>query len=260
MYSVIIVDDEALMCATISDFIRQELPLFHVAARFYDGLDARTYLEHNPVDVVITDIRMLRLSGLDLAQYIRDQHPQTAVIIISGYSDFHFAKKAIRFGVKNYILKPIDFGELKSSFEQVRTELDARNAQKPRAALPDLPQNSPDESTAQNRKKQIVQLAQNYIQLHYCENISRGNVASAVYISDSYLSHIFLEITGISYMDYITKLRMEKAIELLQSGCKINEIALRVGYSSRKPFLTAFHKYTSRTPSQYLLELNQQKR
>ena len=123
MFSVIVVDDEMMIRTSISAFINNCDVGFEVVGTFRDGSDAIKYLEENNVDLVISDIRMVHVSGIDLAQYIYENKPWTQVILLSGYTDFEYAKAAIKYNVKEYITKPTDFENLKNSLINMKNLL-----------------------------------------------------------------------------------------------------------------------------------------
>ena len=123
MFSVIVVDDEMMIRTSISAFINNCDVGFEVVGTFRDGSDAIKYLEENNVDLVISDIRMVQVSGIDLAQYIYENKPWTQVILLSGYTDFEYAKAAIKYNVKEYITKPTDFENLKNSLINMKNLL-----------------------------------------------------------------------------------------------------------------------------------------
>ncbi|MGL4737072.1 MAG: response regulator transcription factor [Cellulosilyticaceae bacterium] len=111
MYNVVIIDDESFVIKSLLGGINwQELNL-EVVATFSSGVDALEFIKHHPVHIVITDIRMPGLSGLDLCHHIHQQYPSTQMIIISGYADFTYAQKAIKYNVLGYCVKPLDFEE-----------------------------------------------------------------------------------------------------------------------------------------------------
>ena len=107
MYHTMIVDDEPLMRTYLAQNIPAFSSLFDVSAAAKDGLEAVELLKKIPVDVVITDIKMPEMDGLSLAKHIHENYPGITVIIISGFSDFEYAQKAIRYNVKDYLLKPL---------------------------------------------------------------------------------------------------------------------------------------------------------
>ncbi len=124
MYRLIIADDEALIRAGL--FYRnnwQEMG-FEVAAMLEDGKEVLTLLEEQRVDVLLTDICMYQVSGLELANTIHEKYPWMKVILLSGYQEFEYAREAIRCGVYEYLLKPIDYDKLRSVFAKIKKELD----------------------------------------------------------------------------------------------------------------------------------------
>lgn len=127
MYKVIVIDDERKACKLIADYINNGDNGFEVTAVFYDAKHALEYILDNDVDVVITDIKMPGMTGIELAQKIKEYNVDTSVIIMSGYSNFEYAKKAIEYGVLHYILKPIDVIELDDVLEKKRRMLDELN-------------------------------------------------------------------------------------------------------------------------------------
>ena len=107
MYHTMIVDDEPLMRTYLAQSIPAFSALFDVSAVAKDGREAMELLKKSSVDVVITDIKMPEVDGLSLAKHIHENYPGITVIVISGFSDFEYAQKAIRYNVKDYLLKPL---------------------------------------------------------------------------------------------------------------------------------------------------------
>lgn len=124
MYQLVIVDDEYTIRTGMCNYIDWEPMGFSVAADFEDGKETIEYLEHHPVDVVLTDIEMAEVSGLELARYIKEHQLPCKVIILSGYREFEYARKAIEYDVEHYILKPIRMDELQKVFANVKEKLD----------------------------------------------------------------------------------------------------------------------------------------
>lgn len=90
-----------------------------------------------------------------------------------------------------------------------------------------------------------------YIQAHYAEDLTREDVADAVFLSSAYFSRFFKQKTGLSFIDYLTTVRMQKAVELLGSRMKVGEIAKKVGYQSRNRFFINFRLYSGYNPTEY---------
>ena len=124
MYRVIIADDEPLIRAGL--YYRNDWNAmgFEVAALLEDGSDVLKLLEKERADVLLTDICMFQVSGLEAAGQIREKYPWMKVVLLSGYREFDYAREAMRCHVYEYLLKPIDYEKLRSVFAQIRTELD----------------------------------------------------------------------------------------------------------------------------------------
>jgi YesN/AraC family two-component response regulator len=112
----------------MSDFINRANLGFEAVGTFTDGADALGYVRERPVNAVITDIKMPGMSGLELAERLCAGYPQIKIVIVSGYGDFEFAKKAISFNVANYLLKPVDLNELAATLAKIKAALDAEAA------------------------------------------------------------------------------------------------------------------------------------
>lgn len=124
MYKTVLVDDEAL----IRDAIRTTIPWnkfgFELIATCQNAKEVVQLLAEQSLDLVITDICMPFMDGLELSKYIYEHYPHVMVIIISGYDDFDYAKQAVRYRVQDYVLKPITAAEFSQILEKVRSLLD----------------------------------------------------------------------------------------------------------------------------------------
>ena len=116
-YSYLVAEDESLIRKNLIKKITSlNLPL-KLAGEAANGLEAIETTEKNCPDLIITDIRMPQCDGIELASYLKKNHPSVKVIIISGYNDFSYAQSAIRYGVVDYLLKPVT---AKSLFESLQ--------------------------------------------------------------------------------------------------------------------------------------------
>lgn len=127
---LIVIDDEKVNADGVANLINiSQLPV-EVAGVFYSGLEAKQYLENNQVDLMITDIQMPEVTGLDLCQLIHEKNPQAKTIIFTGVATLDYAKKAMRFGVKHFIFKPVSPIELQDSIIDCLNDLaDIQNNQ-----------------------------------------------------------------------------------------------------------------------------------
>lgn len=125
MYKVIIVDDEKLIRNGLITYINEEIEGFEVVGDFSDGKEALDCIEKNEdkIDVIITDIRMEKMSGIELTEQIRKRNIDVLIVFISGYEEFEYARKAIDFKVYSYLLKPMRFEQLDKLFSGLSKEL-----------------------------------------------------------------------------------------------------------------------------------------
>ncbi|WP_319560553.1 response regulator [Marispirochaeta sp.] len=126
MYRLILVDDEAIIRDGISTCLPWDTNGFMLAGMFENGQQALEYLKNNHVDVVISDINMPRMDGLELSGHISRSFPETEVIILTGFDDFEYAQEAVKYQVRDFLLKPITAAELGTVLETVKKELDEK--------------------------------------------------------------------------------------------------------------------------------------
>ena len=124
MYKILLVDDEEEVRTSIIKKIDWEKNGFTVIGDAENGKDAMEKIEHLEPDVVLTDIRMPYMDGLELAAELRRIHPSIKIVIFSGYDDFEYAKQAIQLNIIEYILKPVNARELTDILGKIKTNLD----------------------------------------------------------------------------------------------------------------------------------------
>lgn len=124
MFKVLLVDDEILTREAISKNIPWEDQGFYLIGAAENGQDAIKYIEKERPDLIITDICMPYMDGLELASYVYQKHPNTKVVILSGYDEFEYARHALEYRVKEYIVKPVTSLELKEVLKRVKNSLE----------------------------------------------------------------------------------------------------------------------------------------
>jgi two-component system response regulator YesN len=124
MYHLMIVDDEPIICNGLRASIPWQSLGFQVAATAGSGVEALALLRSHPVDAILLDIQMPEMNGLEMIRVIRKTDPNLKVIIISGYSNFEYARESIKLRVEDYLLKPIDPKQVAAVFTALRARLD----------------------------------------------------------------------------------------------------------------------------------------
>ncbi|HML47564.1 MAG TPA: response regulator, partial [Clostridia bacterium] len=127
-YRAILVDDEHWLLEGLLRTFPWESYGFTVVGKFSDAEDALRFMESNAVDLVLTDIRMPEFSGLDFLEASRQRGDTAEFVMISGYSDFEYARQALRSNAFEYCLKPVKRGDAEELLARLRIKLDAKNA------------------------------------------------------------------------------------------------------------------------------------
>ena len=231
--NLLIVEDEKKILDGTADMVRDFN--FSSLTNIYTETNPENAVrtaQKNDIHILITDINMKPFDGLELIRIIRELNPKIRVIIVSGYAEFDYAKKSLNLGVSNYILKPIDDEELKTSLGRCIEELESK------------------ENLTDSR---LVNKAIEYIKENFLETPSLSLVAEELGVSYSYLSRIFKGYTGQNFRDYLMTLRMEYAANELQEhpDKKIYELANELGYISVRDFSSAFRKQFGILPVNY---------
>lgn len=251
MYQLVVIDDEIrLLNGIVKNFPWTEWG-FKVVNSFNNSLKALNYLRNNSVDVVLTDIYMPGMNGMELAEKLQEVQPEVNVVFISGFRDFEFAKKAIQLGVKQYVTKPICEKEISIIFEEIKKDLDQNRAKEGSPndfftggnfLLKDRPISYHDK---------VILLTKRYIE----ENIDSASLAGAaehVGLSPGYLSKLFKKKTNRSFSDYLLQVRLIYGIQLLNDvNLRVYEVSNKVGYKYQKNFSREFRRYFGITPSEY---------
>ena len=256
-YRVLIVEDEPLMREYLIACLPRLHPAFLAADAAHDGMAALTLLESSSYDLMITDLRMPGMDGLQLIERVRSLGKTMPIIILTGYDEFEYARTALHFGVAEYLLKPLNDDALKETLDRLDQLIRQRRSS---MQLPkDLsPQNiatfvATCFSDTDGEHTLLAERAANYIASHFTEPITQSDVAEALGITPAYLSSIFHEEKGESYTKFLTRLRMMQAALLLKSkpSMTIQSVAEQTGYASDKHFISVFKKYFGTTPHEY---------
>ncbi|QMV43626.1 response regulator transcription factor [Cohnella cholangitidis] len=248
MYKVLLVEDETVIRQGLRELIGQSTSQFGVTGEAANGMEALEYLKCEIPDLMITDIRMREMDGLTLASKVKEMYPDLPVVIISGYGEFEYARKAIEFGVSNYLLKPIERLELVSTLDKIKLSLDQRHgiaASPPSGAKLNEPNASGD-------ARKIIRDVKEFVKLHTDGDLRLQTVAARVHLNATYLSQLFKAETGTNYSEYVSEARMERAKWLLaNTRLKIYDVARLSGHQSPKHFMLVFKQQVGLTAGDY---------
>jgi YesN/AraC family two-component response regulator len=236
MYKVVIADDEKLTLELIRNCVDWHAHDIQIVAAVQDADTAlERCIAHQP-DLLITDIQMEPVSGLELANRVRRALPSVCDVLPTGYDYFSYAREGIRIGVDDYLLKPIDEQELLECIQRIRKKAPAE----------------PAGFTGKNSCGMMAMILEDIAQNLSDPQLSLVKLAKKYYVDPCYLSRAFKNQTGINFADYLHSMRIAHAKQLLaQSDMKAYEIAAAIGVEDRRYFSSFFKKHTGLTIRQY---------
>lgn len=334
---VLIVDDEATVRQGLTKFIARNAADWEVAGEARNGREALDQLHQCKPHLIISDIRMPLMDGIELARTVHDAQEEVGVVLLTGYKDFEYAQTALRYGVLDFLLKPCPEEELLrvldkayrkmkqaigrtrirnfrnemmskimlGQADQIKEQLEGYTASMKTMPIEEAKleasalavalhemvnqdfslgdrtvnigkeldrlfrMNSLHEVLDWSARQQdwflraflkwmnehnqnIVNKAIRYIEEHYMGECDLKEVADHVHLSPNYFSNMFKKETGESFVNYVVKIRMNKAKMLISNTeLKVFEIAQKVGYDDPNYFTTVFKHLTDQSPSQY---------
>jgi two-component system response regulator YesN len=249
LYKVIIVEDEELILNSIVRKVEKADLGFKVVATAQDGIAALDLIEKHSPDLLITDIRMPLMDGIELLKIITLKHPYIRKIILSGYNDFLYAQKALKYDVKDYLLKPVTNIELIESLNRISIAIQSEknDLEQNKILLKDKYDYTPE---------QIAHLVELYIRQNYVKEINFDLISNNFNFNSSYLSRIFTKYIGESPSKYVITLRINQSKHLLlnNKSLSIKEIGEMIGYNNQFYFSRIFKSVTGKSPASYRSE------
>ena len=238
MYNVLIADDETWVIFCLKRMIEKSGLPFRVIGETNDGVTTLEEVEKKKPDVLFSDIRMPGYTGLELLEHIQEKKLDVKVVFVSGYAEFTYAQKALSLGAVDYLLKPIKPDMMTTVLKKLEVKLAGKV----------------QEEVIEQKEEKVPVIEQiiTEIQEHYTENITLTELAKKYGISVGYLSSLIKENVGLSYSDYVTARRIQKAKELLEDErLSMEQIAEQTGFRDHFYFIKVFKKHTGITPGKY---------
>jgi YesN/AraC family two-component response regulator len=239
--NILLVDDERWVRTALKWTINKlNLPL-HVVHECENGLEALDWIKQNDADLVLTDIRMPIMDGLSLVKELSHLKKKQDVIVISVHDEFQFVQQAMRAGVTDYLLKPVEETELRGCLEKWLDKQSEEETKRKTAKIGD-----------ENLPSSTIERVLQYLEKAPLDQITLKDAAECVHMNPSYLSQLFKQQLNKKFVDYITELRIEESKRLLlNTSLRMSEIAERVGYSDLAYFSNNFKRITGCSPSEF---------
>ncbi len=246
MWKVMVADDETYMLEAMEKLIDWKRLDCQLVYKAKNGQELLEQIKRETPDIVITDIKMPLLSGIQVAQYIYEHMIPTKVIILTAYADFEYAQEAIQYDVCGYIIKTSVIEMLPEMIKKAIRKLS-------------IPTEGEKEG-GEFYQDDIFGRLQKYVEEHYTDKLTLRQIAQDIHANGSYLSRLYKMKTGQNLFDMINTMKLEKAKEYMSQGNKIYEIAQKVGFDDVSYFSRVFRKYEGCSPREYEKKLQEEKR
>lgn len=229
MKEVLVVEDEAIIRQGLKVLLEDVIGKYQVVEA-KSGEEGLTLVHQRLPHLIITDIRMGAMDGLAFIAKVRQVSLDVPIIILSGHSDFEYARTSLRYGITDYLLKPVNRVELSEVLSKIFKEKEEENSE-----------------VSRNFKKIIT-----FIDDHLGQEITLKQIAEFMYLHPQYVGQLFKTELNQTFTDYLTIQRLKKAKKLLKdTHLKVYEVAQLSGYKSPKHFMTLFKQEVGMTPKEY---------
>ena len=245
MLRVLIVEDEEIIRRGLLCMIDWAGMGCRIVGDAADGREGLALMRTEHPDVVLTDIRMPRMDGLEMAEAARAEGILPQLVFLTSYAEFGYAQQALRLQAADYLLKPVDEAELAALMKRLAAAGAGRET--PAEGI-DWRRYLEDEGL-----NPYVHHAMERIRADYRERLSIEVLAEEAGVSASYLSRKFKEATGQTFLELLTRERLQNAIVQLASGkYRVYEVAEENGFGDYKNFCSVFKKYMKCSPREFL--------
>ncbi len=239
MYRVMIIDDEMSARSLLQASIDWKSLDMEVVGEAASGIEAINIIDELLPDIVFVDISMPFMNGIEFTKLATERYTELMIIILTGFDDFEYARQCVHLPVVEYMLKPIVRQEVTEVLAKIKEKLDKNNIR------------------SQEMGQDITPSAIEQIMQYICDNFTDPNinltsVAQQFGFNPSYLSRKFKQKTGKSFVEFLIKCRMERAVELAGASKKMFCTADAVGIPDPNYFGRCFKKYMGVSYSEYV--------
>lgn len=241
MYRVMLVDDEIRLRNLLKKIIDWSSFHMQIAGEAGSGIEAINTIDEIRPDIIFVDIRMPFMDGIEFSKLAMKRYPQMKIIILTAHDDFSYAKECIGIGVAAYLLKPIIRGDIIETLNNVKEDLE-RNAQ-------------PEDTFPEDGSRSILgpDKLHIYIEKNYKDaNLNLTSAANDFGFNASYFSRKFTELMGKSFIEYLTKYRIDQSCIMAEQGMLMYITSKEVGIPDPNYFGKCFKKQKQISYSEYM--------
>ncbi|MGN0666330.1 MAG: response regulator [Huintestinicola sp.] len=246
MYKILIVEDDAALRFVYSKKKVWSDCGFSIEDQASNGRDALALIDKKQYDLILTDIQMSFIDGIELLREIRSKNIRSEVVLVSSYDEFEYARQGLVYGATDYILKPAEDNKLREMLLRVKERLTSQRqlSKEVRAAAEQL-------GIAVSEEGMVYNFCR-YFSDNSDRIITHEEMSEAFGFSKDYFGKLFKSHMGTSFNSFYSAVKIEKAKELLKTGNYKNyEISDMLGYSTVDYFSKIFKEMTGETPTQF---------
>ncbi len=208
------------------------------------GIEAINIIDELRPDIAFVDISMPFMNGIEFTETATERYPNLIIIIMTAIDQFEYARKCVSLPVFEYMLKPMVRAEITKVLERAKDKLDVN------VEAWDRSRKEQDETA--NAEADATDRIKKYVEENFADpKLNLAYVAQHFGFSSSYLSRKFKQDTGVGFVEYLTEIRMAKAIQIAKTKTKMYQAAAQVGIPDPNYFSRCFKKYTGVSYSEY---------
>ena len=284
MIKIMVVDDNALVRRAVCETIDWAAMGCEIEGRLTNGIEGFQYAKEHHPDIIITDIKMPGMDGLEMVKALKEEYDTFSSIVITGFDEFQYAQQALRLGAADILLKPIENKELVETVRRIaRGSVEVRygvgglkgernlsgegkttgnvslNGTCSLTEIQILTEMAREEHMQYLEEKKeehyaiVVRRALAYMRENLSRQITLTELADYAGLSAAHLSRLIKKDTGKSFIDVLNQIRLETAVNLLREGrYKVYEVSNMVGIDNYAYFYQFFKKETGKSPTEYI--------
>ena len=259
-YRILLADDEQIERMALAKRLNRHFGDSLDISEAVNGAEALEVFGREQSQIVIMDISMPEMNGVEAAERIRSMDEDCIIIFLTAYDEFSYAKRAIVIRALDYLLKPCEEDELVAVMEEAMRLTDKRlsvsGVPSPGVPSPDIRREEHAEAMPRDdgdgRLAQVAETIREYIRNNYMKEISMQDAARMMNYSDAYFCKLFKQCFDQNFTSYLTGFRVNEAKKLLKDrSISVKDVSMQVGYYDSNYFAKVFKRMTGMIPSEY---------